>query len=76
MIWDDGQALKRQIEMNVPQSNRETESNLFTQSHILNFWQWLFRRRRQFALGIYFAIIIHVYLYNRICYNYTSDTVV
>ena len=25
--------------------------------------QWLFCRRRQFALGIYFAVIIHVCLY-------------
>ena len=38
--------------------------------------QWLFRRRRQFALGIYFAVIIHVCLYSQICYSYTSDTVV
>ena len=28
------------------------------------FRQWLFRRRRQFALGIYFAVIIHVCLYS------------
>ena len=40
------------------------------------FRQWLFRRRRQFALGIYFAAIIHVCLYSRICSNYASDTVV
>ena len=38
--------------------------------------QWLFHHQRQFALGIYFAIIIHVCLYSHICYNYTSDTVV
>ena len=41
-----------------------------------NIRQWLFRRRRQFALGIYFAVIIHVCLYSQICYNNTSDTVV
>ena len=40
------------------------------------FWQWLFGHRRQFALGIYFAIIIQVCLYSQICYYYTSDTVV
>ena len=39
-------------------------------------WQWLFRRRRQFALGIYFAVIIHVCLYSQICYYRTSDSVV
>ena len=39
------------------------------------FWQWLFRRRWQFALKIYFAVIIHVCLYSRICYNYASYTV-
>ena len=38
-------------------------------------WQWLFRRQRQFALGIYFAVIIHVCLYSQICYDNTSDTV-
>ena len=38
--------------------------------------QWLFCRRRQFALGIYFAVIIHVCLYSQICYKRTSDTVV
>ena len=38
--------------------------------------QWLFRRRRQFALGIYFAVIIHVCLYSQICYTCTSDSVV
>ena len=38
--------------------------------------QWLFRRRRQFALGIYFAVIIHVCLYSQICYYRTSDSVV
>ena len=40
------------------------------------FRQWLFRRQQQFALGIYFAVIIHVCLYSHICYSYTSDTVV
>ena len=38
--------------------------------------QWLFCRRRQFAFGIYFAVIIHVCLYSQIGYNYTSDTAV
>ena len=38
--------------------------------------QWLFRRRRQFALGIYFAVIIHVCLYRQICYYRISDSVV
>ena len=38
--------------------------------------QWLFRRRRQFALGIYFAVIVHVCLYSRVCYYHTSGTVV
>ena len=33
-------------------------------------------RRRQFALGIYFAVIIHVCLYSQICYYRTSDSVV
>ena len=42
----------------------------------INKRQWLFRHRQQFALGIYFAVIIHMCLYSRICYNYTSDTVV
>ena len=41
-----------------------------------NIRQWLFRRRRQFALGIYFAVIIHVCLYMQICYYRTSDSVV
>ena len=36
--------------------------------------QWLFCRRRQFALGIYFAVIIHVCLYSQICYYRTSDS--
>ena len=38
--------------------------------------QWLFCRRRQFTLGIYFVVVIYVCLYSRICYNYASDTVV
>ena len=38
--------------------------------------QWLFRRQQQFALGIYFAVIIHVCLYSQICYDNTIDTVV
>ena len=38
--------------------------------------QWLFRRRRQFALGIYIAVIIHVCLYSQIWYYRTSDSVV
>ena len=38
--------------------------------------QWLFCRRRQFALGIYFAVITHVCLYSQIGYNYASDTAV
>ena len=42
----------------------------------LTLWQWLFRRRRQFSLGIYFAVVIHVCLYSRTCYYYASDTVV
>ena len=29
--------------------------------------QWLFCRRQQIALGIYFAVIIHVCLYSQIC---------
>ena len=40
------------------------------------FRQWLFHRRRQFAFGIYFVVIIHVCLYSRICYYYASDIVV
>ena len=44
--------------------------------HLVAFRQWLFRRRRQFALGIYFAVIIHVCLYSQICYYHTSDSVV
>ena len=42
----------------------------------LSFKQWLFCRRRQFALGVYFSVIIHMCLYSQICYNNTSDTVV
>ena len=38
--------------------------------------QWLFRRRRKFALGIYFAVIIHVCLYSQICNYRISDSVV
>ena len=36
----------------------------------LSIRQWLFCRRRQFALGIYFAVVIHMCLYSRICYYY------
>ena len=43
---------------------------------ILKNRQWLFRRPRQFALGIYFAVIIHVCLYSKICYFRISDSVV
>ena len=43
---------------------------------MLNIRQWRFRRRRQFALGIYLAVIIHMCLYSQISYYYTSDTVV
>ena len=49
-------------------------SNLSWQS--IKRRQWLFRHRRQFALGIYFAVIIHVCLYSQICYDNTSDSVV
>ena len=38
--------------------------------------QWLFCHRRQFTLGIYFAVVIHVCLYSQICYNRISDSVV
>ena len=51
--------------------SRLTAANLM----IIN-WQWLFCHRRQFALGIYFAVIIHVCLYSQICYYHTSDSVV
>ena len=50
--------------------------NFFLVIDTVTFWQWLFRRRRQFALGIYFAMIIHVCLYSKICYNCISDSVV
>ena len=40
------------------------------------FRQWLFCCQRQFALGIYFAVIIHVCLYSQICYYRASDSVV
>ena len=42
--------------------------------NMIFYRQWLFRRRRQFALGIYFAVIIHVCLYSQICYYRTSDS--
>ena len=52
-------------------------TELATQDQItINQRQWLFRRRRQFALGIYFVVIIHVCLYSQICYYCTSDSVV
>ena len=56
------------------QSLQHLTLSIIQYSNILR--QWLFCRRRQFARGIYFAVIIHVCLYSQICYHYTSDTVV
>ena len=53
-----------------------TVASTMSASNEVKKWQWLFRRRRQFALGIYFAVIIHVCLYSHICYYRTSDSVV
>ena len=64
-----GREVMRIMCVHGPKSRRPEAEKVF-------FWQWLFRRRQQFALGIYFAVIIHVCLYSQICYYRTSDSVV